>query len=482
MFDAASRLAEGRTAVDTVQEHVWACHLLGYQDSDLTLHGSQVRDWYGSEDGIDLHALDADCDALRAAAAATEATLVRQDAQLAEMSAAWHGAGAEASREFLRRHGEASASVAAAVRTAAESLAALRDRLWRSIDGKVATTTAIGSRAERPDWLAAAQTVTTGAGDRATASELVDHEIKPFVDNDIRAAWLTAMRSAMAAVTNAYDAAAAEVTSEMGAAFAIPGDLGPSWSPSPGDGGGATTPAAASAVTPVGAAAPGGAHAPAGAAPTAWAAPLTAQPMPSTVSAPLAPPPSPAAPPLAPPPSPAAPPIESAAMTPPSVPSMGGAMPDIGSGLSGFGQQVGDMLGGLLGTSQDALSDLPEPDESSELDGPDDLDAMGEDDPGDVDEDPDPEDDENDGTEDDGTETDGTETDGTEIDPATDVVCDSAPEEPPAVGPPPAEPIAAAVEPAPTSIPVPPPPPPESLSAAGTPCEIAADELPQVGE
>ena len=55
-------------------------------------------------------------------------------------------------------------------------------------------------------------------------------------------------------------------------------------------------------------------------------------------------------------------------------------MPDIGSGLSGFGQQIGDMLGGLLGTSQDALSDLPEPDEPSELDGPDDLDDMGEDD------------------------------------------------------------------------------------------------------
>ena len=464
MFNATSRLAEGRPAVDTVQEHVWACHLLGYQDSDLTLHGSQVRDWYGSEDGIDLHALDADCDALRAAAAATEAALVRQDAQLASMSAAWHGAGAEASREFLRRHGEASASVVAAVRTAAESLAALRDTLWRSIDGKVAATTAVGGRAERPDWLAAAQTVTTGAGDRATASELVDHEIKPFVDNDIRSEWLTAMRSAMAAVTNAYDAAAAEVTSEMGAAFAIPGDLGPSWSPSPGDDGGATTPAAASAVTPVGAAAPAGASAPAGAAPTAWAAPLTAQPMPSTVSAPLAPPPPPTAP-----------PVEPAAMTPPSVPSMGGGMPDIGSGLSGFGQQVGDMLGGLLGTSQDALSDLPESDEPSELDGSDDLDDLD----GDVNEEPE----DDDGTETDSVETDGAATDSVETDSTeAEPVCEPAPEEPPADPAAPVEPVPAAVEPVPTPTPVPPPASPEPLSAANTPCEIAADELPQVGE
>ena len=424
MFNATSRLAEGRPAVDTVQEHVWACHLLGYQDSDLTLHGSQVRDWYGSEDGIDLHALDADCDALRAAAAATEAALVRQDAQLASMSAAWHGAGAEASREFLRRHGEASASVVAAVRTAAESLAALRDTLWRSIDGKVAATTAVGGRAERPDWLAAAQTVTTGAGDRATASELVDHEIKPFVDNDIRSEWLTAMRSAMAAVTNAYDAAAAEVTSEMGAAFAIPGDLGPSWSPSSGDGGGATTCGRECRRAEVPSrllAPPRLPEPPRLPVPHRRRGPrrLPAQPMPSTVSAPLAPPPPPTAP-----------PVEPAAMTPPSVPSMGGGMPDIGSGLSGFGQQVGDMLGGLLGTSQDALSDLPEPDEPSELDGPDDLDDLDGDDPGDVDEDVDP--DPETTTRTTALRTTAPQTDGTETEPATDVVCDSAPEEPPA--------------------------------------------------
>ena len=58
-------------------------------------------------------------------------------------------------------------------------------------------------------------------------------------------------------------------------------------------------------------------------------------------------------------------PVDPAAMTPPSLPSMGGGMPDMGSGLSGFGGQLGDLLGGLVGTSQDALSDLPELDEPS---------------------------------------------------------------------------------------------------------------------
>ena len=70
-LDVAARLAEGRPAVDTIGDYVWACHLLGYQNPDLTLHAAQVRDWYSSEDGLDLRALDADRAALDAAAAAT---------------------------------------------------------------------------------------------------------------------------------------------------------------------------------------------------------------------------------------------------------------------------------------------------------------------------------------------------------------------------------------------------------------------------
>jgi hypothetical protein len=112
------------------------------------------------------------------------------------------------------------------VRTTADALAALRDNLWHTVDEKVAAAIAVEGRA--PDeWLAAAQTVTTGAGDRAAASERIDQEVKPFVDNDIRTGWLTAMRSAIAAVTDSYDAATAELTAEPDAVFEVPGDLGP---------------------------------------------------------------------------------------------------------------------------------------------------------------------------------------------------------------------------------------------------------------
>jgi hypothetical protein len=430
-FDVASRLAEGRPAVEDIQTYVWACHALGYANPDLTLHAAQVRDWYGSEDGLDLRALDADCAALEAAVAAAEDAVARQD--VGALSAAWQGDGADASRAFLRRHGEASAAAVAAVRTTADALATLRDNLWQTIDEKAAAAVAVADRA--PDeWLAAAHTVTTAAGDRAAASERIDQEVKPFVDNDIRIGWLAAMRSAMARVTALYDAATAELVAEPDAVFEVPGDLGPSWTPPPRDEEAATVPAAASAVTPAVAASP------------SWSAPAAPVPAPM---------------PAAPIPAPAPPPVDAgstapAMAAPPSMPSLGG-MPDIGGGLSGFGQQLADAFGSLLGSSSDELDtpDIDDPEIDDELD---DDEEEGDDEP---------------------------------VEPAADVENEPA-EEPveEAVAEPACEPAETPIEPpppmepAPTPVPDPPPdpaPPPEPV-AAETPCEIAADELPQVGE
>ena len=447
-FDVTSRLAEGRPAVDNIQTYVWACHVLGYANPDLTLHASQVRDWYGSEDGLDLRALDADCAALEAAVAATEDALTRQDDQLGALSAVWQGRSADLSREFLRRHGEASAAAAAAVRTAADALATLRDNLWHTVDGKVAAAIAAEDRA--PDeWLAAAHTVTTGAGDRAAASERIDQEVKPFVDNDIRADWLTAMRSAMAGVMESYDAATAELTAEPDAVFEVPGELGPSWTPPPRDDEVATVPAAASPIAQP------------AAAPQSWGAPAAA-PMPANPSPPMQ---SPMQPPMQPPVAPVDAGSAAPAMAaPPSAPSLGG-LPDVGSGLSGLGRQLADAFGGLLGSADEAMADTPDVDDP-ELD--EDVDDE-------LDDDPDEDEDEH-------------------VEPAADPEEEPAAEDPveapivetacepaePPVEPPPPE------EPAPTPAPVPPPPeplpPPEPMGAAETPCEIAADELPQVGQ
>ncbi|MGB3353878.1 MAG: hypothetical protein WBB00_14025, partial [Mycobacterium sp.] len=59
-FDVSARLADGMPAVDNLQRYVSACHRLGYQHPDLTLHDTQLRDWYGTEGGMDLAALQGD--------------------------------------------------------------------------------------------------------------------------------------------------------------------------------------------------------------------------------------------------------------------------------------------------------------------------------------------------------------------------------------------------------------------------------------
>ena len=67
-FDVAARLTEGFEAVDELQIYVEACRLRGYQHADLTMRGTQIRDWYTAEEGLDLRVLDADCATLRGVA------------------------------------------------------------------------------------------------------------------------------------------------------------------------------------------------------------------------------------------------------------------------------------------------------------------------------------------------------------------------------------------------------------------------------
>ncbi len=483
-FDVRSRLAEGEPAVENLQHYVWACHQIGYQHPDLTLHAVQIRDWYGSEDGMDLTALHHDWLALEDAARASQDALAVQDRQLSVLSAAWQGAGAEASADFIRRHGEASAAVAAAVRTATEAVRALRESLWRAVDAKVEAVVAIEGRAQahRAEWLAAAATLRTGVGDRAVAAELVDQAVKPFVDSSIRSDWLTAMRTAMSSATDAYERAAAELAAEHQPVFDIPGDLGPTRSPPRARireeiGFDERLPVTA----PAGPATPGTTLPSAWSAPSAAASPLTA-PSPATGFL-------------------ASPPEVPAGQVDPSAPplsGLGSGLPDVGSGLSGFGQQFADTLSGLLsggGGGVPQVPDLDVPDlEVPELDDPLDLDeALDLDDAADDDDaDAGADDAESDEDEADDAEADGAESDEDE---AEDAVAEEPVEIPVSAGELEPEafdgPVEVPADSAPAPTPAPPPAeplPPPDLPAAGplaaeqTPCAIAADELPQVGD
>lgn len=472
-LDVASRLDEGQAAVDTVAEYVWACHLLGFDHPDLTRYRYQVRDWYAAEDGLDLRALDTECTALAAAATAAEQVLQLQDNQFQNLTQAWHGTGGRASTDFLGRHATSAAQVAAGIRGAAATLARLRDNLREAVDAKVSAALQIEQRraGQRGIWLAAARTVSSGVGDRSAASELIDTQVKPFVANDIGGDWLTAMRSTTRAVADAYSQAVAALRAEAHPAFGIPGELGPVWLPtgaSPGAGSTAALSASGLAAGP--------------ASMPSW--PTTPSTPPAAMAAAPAAMSAPSSPLGAEPTGPAVAPVESVAPLPasPAGPGQGlgggglpglGGMPDIGSGLAGPGQQLADLFGGLLGSSAQSV-----PDDIGEL--PDD----------DVD-DPDPEADEtgedaNEGADDEDADTDAAEdTDGVDEiagaqagDPGADVVEETEPQS----VPPETEPVPTVVDPLP---PVPEPgPPAEPLAApaGGTPCAIAADELPQVGE
>ncbi|HEX7826145.1 MAG TPA: hypothetical protein VF477_14675, partial [Mycobacterium sp.] len=292
------------------------------------------------------------------------------------------------------------------------------------VDAKVDAVLDIDDRTspQRAEWLAAAQAVTTGTGDRAAASELVDQQIKPFVDNDIRSDWLAAMHRAAMSTTAAYDAAGARLDSGAAPTFGVPGELGPRWE--------AAAPAASVPVASVPAASVPAATVPAAA--------VMSSPAPAA-AAPAFDPPA-----TAPAPAPVAEPPPAAPVSPmPSLGEMGGGMPSLGTGASGFGQQLADLIGGLAGSSDASLPDPLEPDPDDEIDEPEEPEESEEDPEEVADERPVP------------------------------------PEEP--------EPQPAPPEPAVTPVPPPPEPPippavPEALPVEPTPCEIAADELPQVGE
>jgi hypothetical protein len=447
-FDVAARLAEGQPAVEHTQTYVQACHVLGYQHPDLTAHDSQVQDWYETEAGLDLRVLDDDGAELRAAVNTLDEVLWRQRMQITEIAAAWTGFGADSATRFLQRHCDTAAEVAAHIRAAAEGYAALRDNLWQTVDRKAATAVAIDDRrvGERSAWLAAAHTVTAGAGERSTAEELVRRHVIPYVDNDIRDDWLNAVRSTTASVEASYDTAIDALSSVREVRFEIPGELGPRWQPV-FDG----PPGASPAVVDM-----SETSTPADIAPT----------VPAAVSAPA---PAPPAPPAQPPSTPAdlAAPLGDTAGLSTGTGNLGG-LGGLAGSIGGVVGEIVDGIGGLLGSLADGFSD-PSGSEDPLLD-----------DPLDVDDPLADETDDDDDTDDETADAEPADADTTD----EDVTAEAPAENPPAASDSVDEPIAQQVTPPPDAPPpeAPPPSPSVPLPDGSTPCEIAADELPQAGQ
>jgi hypothetical protein len=424
-YDVAARLAEGESALDHIQTYVQACHTLGYQQPDLTARPSQVGDWYGTEAGLDLRVLNGDATELRVALTALEEALWVQRTQVTELAAAWRGSGAESAARFLQRHCDAAEEVVAHVRAAAEQCATLGDGVWQAVDGKVATTVAIDERhaPDRSTWLAAAQTVVAGSGDRSTAELIVHQKVMPFVDNDIRNDWLAAISAASASVAASYDTAIHALSSPHDVRFDIPGELGPRWQPVAED-------RAVAEVVP--------------------ATTLPGSPVPTVPAAvPVS------APPVAEPEDVAAAPLDDLAGLSSGTGGLGG-LGGMTGGLGGIVGSIVDGLGGLLGSLMGGGSGMGR--EPIDLDDADDprVDDAGEledaEEPAVLDEEVAP------------------------AAPAAESQPAPAAESQPATG----ESVAPPVDPPPPTDEPPPESPPQPVGA--TPCEIAEDQLPQVGQ
>lgn len=426
-LDVAERLTEGLPAVEYTQTYVRACHALGYQYPEMTSHPSRIREWYDSEEGLDLRALDRDCTELRAAGAAVLEALRLQRAQLADLAAAWAGPGGDAAVRFLERHCDAASAVAVEVRAAAQRCESLRDNLWYLVDSKVAAAVAIDdrTRAQQPAWLAAAAAITSGVGDRTSAEDVVREQIQPYVDNEIRDDWLTTMRSTVDGVDTSYDMVIDRMAAAPPVRFEVPGDL------EPGDQSRPASPPAPPAV-------------------------VAAPAFPGSPANPVPPPPE------AIPPPPQAIPPPTAAIPAPPLPDLGtaSAMPagDVGGGLGGLGglaNRIVEAMGSLLGSAVDP---------ADTADAFDDGDPFRPDDVEDTKDKPDPPDEVKEADK---------ATDTATARPAGEAIPVAAPADPPAPVADPPAPVADS----PAPVAEPPAPPTE----ASTPCEIAADQLPQAG-
>lgn len=457
-LDVDVRLAEGRPAVEHTQTYVLACHALGYQHPDLTAHPAQIREWYASEDGLDLRALDRDCAELRAAGVvATEAVRI-QRAQVAELATAWTGPGGDAAVRLLQRHCDTADAVAAELRAAAQRCESLRDNLWHLVDSKVATAIAVDDRtqAQRPAWLSAAAAVTTGLGDLHSAEDVLRQQVIPYVDNDIRQDWVTAMRSTCEGVQTSYAMVIDRTAATPSARFELPGDLATSFVPMQ-----LAPPVAAGPVAPVDDPAPT----------LSAAAPDPAPPAPAPLT------PTPAAP-LPPPTADWGTGLGDVSATP------AGGLGDLGGGLGGGGGLLGlagrivDAMGGLLGSAGDgpdgtapfdggnAFDDNPfRPEDPSDAEA-----ADAAEDPGDVGDD----------------EAEPAEPDETDEADSARPADQPGPDEPSQQAQPVETPPPPPAEPTPAEPPAPPADPaaqPAPVAEEGsTPCEIAADQLPQAGQ
>ena len=219
--DVAARLAEGAEAVRAIETYVAASCAIGRARGPLTVTG--VREAYTAEAGMRLDALEADSVALGGLAGAVEEGVRLEGEALEAVLRSWQGVAGTAAAEFVERHLANGTAVAASLRAASGALRSLREELGSLVDQKVAAAVRFDDRwaAAHPVWLAEAETVLNGLADDV-AIQVVAQQISPYLDRDVRSDWIPAMSDATGSVATAYDGAVARLADRPLPQFSSP--------------------------------------------------------------------------------------------------------------------------------------------------------------------------------------------------------------------------------------------------------------------
>lgn len=215
-----TQLASGAAAAANTETYVAACRTLGVAAAGLS--ADTVRQMWAAEDGLSLAALDADSAALHRAADAAEEGLRAQREALALLSEAWRGSAGGAAVERLAQHCAATDAAVAGLRDAGAVLGALRDRLGHLLAAKADAAVRIDCRVDGGSGLLADAAAVIGGTADGSAADAVRRHVAPYVDADVRAEWVSAMRTATESVAAAYEQSAARLAGHEPARAAAP--------------------------------------------------------------------------------------------------------------------------------------------------------------------------------------------------------------------------------------------------------------------
>lgn len=205
--------------VDTFVRYAAACRDVGH----VGITTGRIRELASRDDGIGLAALQADIAALTAAADHAQSALSEQRTAIGYLGAGWRGRSGSIATDLLERHCTSAANILNSLVGAADILDRLRGRLTRLLAERDEAGVRIAARrsVERPRWLACAEAVLAGTADRATADE-VRTRIAPFLDADVAGEWAGAVSSVSDAVDMAYRQAATALAARLPAGFDVP--------------------------------------------------------------------------------------------------------------------------------------------------------------------------------------------------------------------------------------------------------------------